>query len=136
VRVVGARLHRLEALERRHGVPEQQPEKPRSGERERERESGKKRRGRARNSAGRRWAHSRILEMSSPSIFGGPGGMRGGSRFALAELKRGGGVRREEAGKEAVALASGRRDRSEWWRFCRRRVGRRPTPGWWGPSSI
>jgi hypothetical protein len=59
-------------------------------ERERERESGKKRRGRARNSAGRRWAHSRILEMSSPSIFGGPGGMRGGSRFALAELKRGG----------------------------------------------
>jgi hypothetical protein len=92
VRVVGARLHRLEALERRHGVPEQQPEKPRSGEREREREreSGKKRRGRARNSAGRRWAHSRILEMSSPSIFGGPGGKRGGSRFALAELKRGG----------------------------------------------
>jgi hypothetical protein len=42
VRVVGARLHRLEALERRHGVPEQQPEKPRSGERERERKEAKR----------------------------------------------------------------------------------------------
>jgi hypothetical protein len=113
--------------------PNSSLKKPRSGEWERagRSEEGEPERGIPRG-GGERWAHSRILEMSSPSIFVGPGGMRGDSRLALAELKSGVGRRRGRKrllwlrgdGTGVSPLSPDARDLRRWWWW------RLPLPSW------
>jgi hypothetical protein len=157
VRVVGARLHRLEALERRHRVPEQQPENPGRGIRVRTRTRAPSEAKKKKMQRGIPWA-VRGGGLTAGSWRGAPPasspvrGMRGRSWVALAAApcRGGSGVEMEEgadAGKEAVALAWGRRrrrggrdERLEARRSAvaeseRRRgggdlVGLHPTPSW------
>jgi hypothetical protein len=127
VRVVGARLHRLEALERRHRVPEQQPENPGRGIRVRTRtrapSEAKKKKKMQRGipwAVRGGWAYSRILERSSPSIFAGPGNagplLGRACRCSLSRRQRSGNGRGGGCGEGSGCFGLGKTEEARWER--------------------